>query len=117
MGEEALEPDKTENIRRAPTPFPKEMRAMAKKAQSMREKKAAEEIPSNNLAISPLLSERQDVNTPQEEQNIKDQMIAAMAQVIPSSRWKDSIATNCARPCQNTNCQNPNSTNNSIELG
>ena len=43
MGEEALEHDKTGNLRRAPTPFPKEMRAMAKKVQSMREKKAAED--------------------------------------------------------------------------
>jgi len=101
---------------------------MAKKVQSMREKKAAEddknskrrqsreyrgrssrhrnrdvekfdenlgqyhqeENPSSNFAISPLMSERQAINTSQEEQNIQDQMTAAMAQVMPSSRWTDS---------------------------
>eukprot|EP00090_Calanus_glacialis_P017436 TRINITY_DN2715_c0_g1_i4.p1 TRINITY_DN2715_c0_g1~~TRINITY_DN2715_c0_g1_i4.p1 ORF type:complete len:1218 (-),score=253.04 TRINITY_DN2715_c0_g1_i4:69-3722(-) len=128
-GEDALDHDKTGNLRRAPTPFPKEMRAMAKKVQSMREKKAAEddrnskrrqsreyrgrssrnrnrdaekfrvnlhgqyqqeENSSSNFAISPLMPERQTVNLSQEEQNIEDQMTAAMAQVIPSERWTDS---------------------------
>ena len=95
------------------------MRAMAKKVQSMREEKAAEddrhskrrqsreyqgrssrhrnrdsekfeENPSSNFAISLLMPERQIVNTSQEEQNVQDQMTASMAQVIPSSRWTDS---------------------------
>merc|ERR1719394_1408421 len=43
-GEEALDLEKTGNLRRAPTPFPKEMRAMAKKAMSLREKSRAEEV-------------------------------------------------------------------------
>ena len=34
--------DKTGNLRRAPTPFPKEMRAMAKKIENLRDKKKAE---------------------------------------------------------------------------
>ena len=34
--------DKTGNLRRAPTPFPKEMRAMAKKVQNLRDKKKPE---------------------------------------------------------------------------
>jgi hypothetical protein len=34
----------TGQLRRAPTPFPKEMRAMAKRAQGIREKKRAEEV-------------------------------------------------------------------------
>ena len=38
--------DKTGNLRRAPTPFPKEMRAMAKKVQNMREKKRVVEGPT-----------------------------------------------------------------------
>ena len=42
-GEDALDLDKTGNLRRAPTPFPKEMRAMAKKVQNMKEKKAIED--------------------------------------------------------------------------
>ena len=42
-GEEALDLEKTGSLRRAPTPFPKEMRAMAKKAMSLREKSRAEE--------------------------------------------------------------------------
>ena len=46
-GEESLSPegdlDKTGSLRRAPTPFPKEMRAMARKVQAMREKRVAEE--------------------------------------------------------------------------
>jgi len=48
-GEEQLDADmdKTGNLRRAPTPFPKEMRAMAKKVQSMRDKKKATEEASN----------------------------------------------------------------------
>jgi hypothetical protein len=36
--------DRTGQLRRAPTPFPKEMRAMAKRVQGMREKKRAEEV-------------------------------------------------------------------------
>ena len=103
------------------------MRAMAKKVQSMREKKAAEEDrnskrrqsreyrgrssrhrnrdkdeydgyhhgnnqqqENSNFAKSPIMSERQTINTSQEEQNIQDQMTAAMAQVVPSSQWIDS---------------------------
>ena len=34
--------DKTGNLRRAPTPFPKEMRAMAKKIENLRDKKKTE---------------------------------------------------------------------------
>ena len=41
-GEDGLDMDKTGNLRRAPTPFPKEMRAMAKKVQSMKEKRGLE---------------------------------------------------------------------------
>lgn len=35
--------DTTSHLRRAPTPFPKEMRAMAMKAQALREKKRGAE--------------------------------------------------------------------------
>ena len=102
---------------------------MAKKVQSMREKKATEddrnskkrqsreyrgrssrhrqreaekfdenpvvnqnreENPASNFALSPLLSERQAMNTSQEDQVMQDQMTTAMAQVMPSSRWTDS---------------------------
>ena len=42
-GDDTLDHDKTGNLRRAPTPFPKEMRAMARKVQAMREKRVAEE--------------------------------------------------------------------------
>ena len=38
-GDNTADHDKTGNLRRAPTPFPKEMRAMAKKVQSMKEKR------------------------------------------------------------------------------
>lgn len=38
--------DKTGNLRRAPTPFPKEMRAMAKKVQNLREKRRVAEGPT-----------------------------------------------------------------------
>ena len=102
---------------------------MAKKVQSMREKKATEddrnskkrqsreyrgrssrhrqreaekfdenpvvnqnreENPASNFALSPLLSERQAMNTSQEDQVMQDQMTTAMAQAMPSSRWTDS---------------------------
>ena len=46
-GEETLDHDKTGNLRRAPTPFPKEMRAMAKKVLHMKEKRALEEERNN----------------------------------------------------------------------
>lgn len=67
-GDESLDLDKTGNLRRweterrclnrlihcqhcfiirAPTPFPKEMRAMAKKVANMKERKAAEEERNN----------------------------------------------------------------------
>ena len=38
--------DKTGNLRRAPTPFPKEMRAMAKKVENLREKRRVSEGPA-----------------------------------------------------------------------
>ena len=38
--------DKTGNLRRAPTPFPKEMRAMAKKVENLRDKKKVAESPT-----------------------------------------------------------------------
>ena len=38
-GDNTADHDKTGNLRRAPTPFPKEMRAMAKKVQSMKDKR------------------------------------------------------------------------------
>jgi hypothetical protein len=43
-GEDLAALDRTGQLRRAPTPFPKEMRAMAKRVQGMRDKKRAEEV-------------------------------------------------------------------------
>merc|ERR1719483_219259 len=111
--EEALDHDKTGSLKRAPTPFPKEMRDMAKKAQSMREKKAADEDRNvkkrqsreyrgrssrqrnkvaDQYAENPEENYHQNentevntVNTSQEEQAIQDQMIHA----TPSSRMPD----------------------------
>ena len=51
-GEETLSDlEKTGNLRRAPTPFPKEMRAMAKKMMSLRERTRIEEVSHSGTSL------------------------------------------------------------------
>ena len=100
----ALDNKAGHKLRREPTPFPKEMRAMAKRVQKMRsksqeppverkknkERKESKEIPSseddNNVGIqikeakvtkphaSPILSERRLMSVYQDEKSIREQM-------------------------------------------
>ena len=42
-------PPSQSNLRREPTPFPKEMRAMAKRVQNLRNKKSGGEVPADDL--------------------------------------------------------------------
>ena len=50
--------DTTSHLRRAPTPFPKEMRAMAKKAQALREKKRGAQGPTANAIRRKVVKQR-----------------------------------------------------------
>ena len=92
-GEEALDLDKQGSLRRAPTPFPKEMRALAKKALSVRERNRTEEVAKEGRGRRSRAGEhkgrgsRQRGREQEEQEQERKEEQESVAPLVPPVPW------------------------------